>query len=228
VRVLTGLMCAGALVFAGLQVIPVALMQRDHARFQEQLEAKARSALEVSFLDPAASLAEDIGRLLGELRAEYAPGHVQVSFDAASRRLSAQVWYARRHRGLLFANPQQFYARVSAGGAGTPRPAGPLALSDASFSRDVLSAQTPVMVMFWAPWCGFCRQALPSLDEASRVFAGRMIIAKLNTDDHREAASRYGIRGIPTFAFFKRGKVVTQTSGWGGHEDFMRLIREHL
>jgi thioredoxin 1 len=204
-------------------------MQREHAAFREQLESKAKAALEISFLDPRLGLAEDIGRLLKGMGAEFAPEHVRVDFDARTGKLAAQVWYTRRHGSLLLANPQQFYAKVSAGdGAGRPTATGPLELTGASFPREVLAARMPVLVTFWAPWCGYCQQALPSIDEASRRFAGKMVMAKLNVDDHREMASQYGIRGLPTFMFFKQGKAVASHPGWPGHDGLIRMIQGHL
>jgi len=78
-------------------------------------------------------------------------------------------------------------------------------ISDASFNQDVLSSKTPVLVDFWAEWCGPCKQIGPSLEEISEELGGKLTIAKLNIDDNPDAPAKYGVRGIPTMILFKDG-----------------------
>ncbi len=80
-------------------------------------------------------------------------------------------------------------------------------LSDASFEQDVLQSQLPVLVDYWAEWCGPCKMIAPILDEISKEYAGRLKVAKLNIDDNQQTPPKYGIRGIPTLMLFKNGNV---------------------
>lgn len=80
-------------------------------------------------------------------------------------------------------------------------------VSDASFEADVLKSDLPVLVDYWAAWCGPCKMIAPLLEEASSQYQGRVIIAKLNVDENPDSAAKYGIRGIPTLMLFKEGKV---------------------
>jgi len=78
-------------------------------------------------------------------------------------------------------------------------------VTDESFASDVLGASTPVVVDFWAEWCGPCKQIGPALEEISDELAGKVTIAKLNIDDNPDAAAKYGVRSIPTMILFKDG-----------------------
>jgi thioredoxin 1 len=78
-------------------------------------------------------------------------------------------------------------------------------VSDESFATDVLGADTPVLVDFWAEWCGPCKMIGPSLEEISDELSGDVKIVKLNIDDHPDTPSKYGVRGIPTMILFKNG-----------------------
>ncbi|MCB1649005.1 MAG: thioredoxin TrxA [Pseudomonadales bacterium] len=80
-------------------------------------------------------------------------------------------------------------------------------ISDASFEQDVLQAPGPVMVDFWAEWCGPCKMIAPVLEELADEYAGRLTIAKLNIDSNTATAPKYGVRGIPTLIIFKNGEV---------------------
>lgn len=86
-------------------------------------------------------------------------------------------------------------------------------VTDSSFEEDVISSATPVVVDFWAEWCGPCKQIGPSLEEISEELGEKVKIVKLNVDDNPNAAARYGIRGIPTLLLFKDGKVVSNATG---------------
>ncbi|NOU24460.1 MAG: thioredoxin TrxA [Methylotenera sp.] len=80
-------------------------------------------------------------------------------------------------------------------------------LNDASFEQDVLQSQLPVLVDYWAEWCGPCKMIAPILDEISKEYAGRLKVGKLNIDDNQQTPPKYGIRGIPTLMLFKNGNV---------------------
>ena len=87
------------------------------------------------------------------------------------------------------------------------------AVTDASFDQDVLKSDVPVLVDFWAPWCGTCRMVAPIVDEIAKEFEGRIKVMKLNTDENPNVASQYGIRSIPTLMVFKGGQKVDTVVG---------------
>ena len=86
-------------------------------------------------------------------------------------------------------------------------------ISDDSFQADVLEADKPVLVDYWAEWCGPCKMIAPLLDEVSRDYDGRLQVAKMNVDENRSVPAKFGIRGIPTLMLFKGGEVVATIQG---------------
>ena len=89
----------------------------------------------------------------------------------------------------------------------------PLHVTDAAFEKAVLKSSLPVIVDFWAPWCGPCKMVAPILDKIAKEQAGKLIVAKVNTDENSEWAMKYGVQGIPTMLFIANGKVVKTQVG---------------
>ena len=85
--------------------------------------------------------------------------------------------------------------------------------TDAAFEQDVLKSSTPVLIDYWAEWCGPCRMVAPILDEIAGEYQGRLQIMKVNVDENRNVPARYGIRGIPTLMLFKNGEVAATKVG---------------
>jgi thioredoxin 1 len=86
-------------------------------------------------------------------------------------------------------------------------------LTDANFKKEALEADKPVLVDLWAPWCGPCRMLGPVVEELAGEYAGKAVVAKLNTDENSETMAAYRVSAIPTLLYFKKGKLVDQTVG---------------
>ena len=101
-------------------------------------------------------------------------------------------------------------------------------VSDASFEADVLKSGTPVLVDYWAEWCGPCKMIAPILDEVSRDYDGRLQIAKMNVDENRDVPAKFGIRGIPTLMLFKDGQLAATKVGMLSKSQLTSFIDGHL
>lgn len=86
-------------------------------------------------------------------------------------------------------------------------------VTDASFEADVLKSAQPILVDYWAEWCGPCKAIAPILDEVSKAYDGRLQVTKMNVDDNRDVPAKYGIRGIPTLMLFKDGQLAATKVG---------------
>jgi thioredoxin 1 len=101
-------------------------------------------------------------------------------------------------------------------------------VSDASFDSEVLESAVPVLVDYWAEWCGPCKMIAPTLDESADTYAGRLDIAKINVDENQLVPSRYHVRGIPTLMLFKHGEVVATKVGAVSKAQLAAFIDAHL
>ncbi|MEK9721193.1 MAG: thioredoxin TrxA [Quisquiliibacterium sp.] len=101
-------------------------------------------------------------------------------------------------------------------------------ISDSSFDQDVLNSDTPVLVDFWAEWCGPCKMIAPILDEVSRDYDGRLQIAKVNVDENQALPAKFGVRGIPTLILFKNGAQVATKVGAVSKSQLTLFIDSHL
>jgi len=89
----------------------------------------------------------------------------------------------------------------------------PIHVTDAAFEKTVLQSTVPVVVDFWAPWCMPCKMVAPALEKIAKEYAGKLIVAKINTDENSEWATKFSVQGIPTMLFIANGKVVHQQVG---------------
>jgi len=103
-----------------------------------------------------------------------------------------------------------------------------LTVTDANFGAEVLNSSQPVLVDFWAPWCGPCRMIAPVIEELAGEFAGRAKVAKVDVDENPETAAAYAVRSIPTLLIFKQGKVVDQIVGAAAKKTLATKLAAHL
>jgi len=105
---------------------------------------------------------------------------------------------------------------------------GILELTDESFDRDVLKSEQPVMVDFWAAWCGPCKALAPIVEEVATSYNGKVKVGKMDVDRNVATPQRYGIRGIPTLLIFKGGKVQEQIVGYVPKETIQKALDKHV
>lgn len=104
----------------------------------------------------------------------------------------------------------------------------PVHVTDAAFEKSVLQSQIPAIVDFWAPWCGPCKMVAPVLDKIAKEHAGKLFVAKVNTDENSDWASKYGVQGIPTMLFILDGKVIHRQVGALPEEMLGDLVNQFL
>lgn len=100
--------------------------------------------------------------------------------------------------------------------------------TDTNFQTDVLNSSAPVLVDFWAEWCGPCKMLGPIVDRIAAANTGKVVVGKMNVDENQDTPQKYGIQGIPTLLLFKGGEVISQLVGYQSQENIQRAINEAL
>lgn len=100
--------------------------------------------------------------------------------------------------------------------------------TDQSFKQDVLDSKTPVVVDFWAPWCGPCRMVSPLIDELAKEYEGKMVVGKMNVDENQQTSGQFNVMSIPTVMIFKNGQPVKSIVGAQGKESYKKIFEEAL
>ena len=103
-----------------------------------------------------------------------------------------------------------------------------ISVTDANFETEVLKSNTPVLVDFWAPWCGPCRAVAPAVDAIANEFSGRVKVVKLNTDEEQQVAIKYGVGSIPTLMVFKNGEMVERVLGVRPKGELAAMVSRHV
>ncbi len=104
----------------------------------------------------------------------------------------------------------------------------PIHVTDAAFETTVMQSTVPVIVDFWAPWCGPCRMVAPVLEKVATEYAGKLIVAKVNTDENPEWAGKFGVQGIPTILFVANGKVIHRQVGFAGESPLRMVVDQFV
>jgi thioredoxin 1 len=103
-----------------------------------------------------------------------------------------------------------------------------VSVTDNNFDQEVIKAELPVLVDFWAPWCGPCKAVAPVIDDLSKEYEGRLKVVKLNTDENPKTAQAYSIKGIPSLFLFKAGQVVEQVVGAVPKSTLANAVNKHI
>jgi thioredoxin 1 len=146
--------------------------------------------------------------------------------EVKSTTASATAGDAEAHANYVLgkgAKPSETAHKASAGASGTP-----IHVSEATFAQEVLQSELPVLVDFWAPWCGPCHMVAPSLEKLAQQYAGRIKIAKVNVDENQSLSMRYQVSGIPQLLMFKNGREAGKLVGAHPLPNIERLIQQTI